>query len=251
VTAPLIGLTLFDVDEQTLVDNAKAAIQTQIPTWQPIEGNTEVVLVEASALLIATTMFTINQLGQSVLDNLVALQGVVRLPAVAAAGTVVVTAVASTIGTVTLPVGSTFRVYQVDGSSVDLVTTASATVTPVDTGPVTFTVQVLAPAGVFPNLIPAGTPAVLVDVLTWVDSAVTGALAGGADPESDAAFYGRAATWFAAQNRTLVTASHFTGWAGPRPWTGGPAWAGPRRAPWPGTSPWSWRRPAAGPARRR
>jgi uncharacterized phage protein gp47/JayE len=209
VTAPLINLTLFDVDEQTLVDNAKAAIQTQIPTWQPIEGNTEVVLIEASALLVATTMFTINQLGRSVLDNLVALQGVTRLPPAQAVGTVQVTCIASNIGTVTLPTGSTFRIYNVDGSSVDLVTTAAATVTPLDDSAVTFPAQVIAPAGVYPNLIPAGTDAVLVDVLTWVDSAVTGVLTGGADTEGDDAFYLRAATWFATQNRTLVLPAHF------------------------------------------
>jgi uncharacterized phage protein gp47/JayE len=208
VAQPIVDLQLFDVDEQTLVDNAIAAIQTLVPTFQPVEGNTEVVLVEASALLVATTMYTINQLGQSVLDNLVALQGVTRLPGAQAAGSVTVAMTATTVGAQILPAGSTFRVYNLDGSSVDLTSVAD---TPHDpTVSLTFPVQVQAAVqGTYPNLIPVGTPAVLVDVLTWVDSATTGALTGGADPETDDAFYLRAAVWFATQNHTLVLPVHF------------------------------------------
>ncbi len=208
MSSPIVNLTLFDQDEQVTVDNSVAAIETLIPGIQLIEGNTEMVLIEAAALQIGLTQYTINQLGQSVLDNIIALWGLPRLTAVAAEGTITVTIAASTIGVQTLPAGSIFRVYNSDGSSLDLVTTQDVTHNPTDS--LTFAAPVdVSTVGSYPNTLVSGTPCTLVNVLTWVDGAVIGSLTGGTDPETDAEFYPRAALFFQNQQQTLVLTPQF------------------------------------------
>ena len=208
MSAPIVNLNLFAMTEEQLVASMIAAIQTQLPMWTPVEGNTEVVLTEAAAVQVGVTLYTLNRLGRSVLDNLVALFGLTRNPATASTGTVTVTIAGATVGTRVLPAGSRFRIYFADGTSTDLLSLADVSGLPPT---MTFAVPVVADVpGAFPNSIPAGSSATLVDTVSWVDSAVTtGTFLGGSNTEADAQFYPRALGYFAAQNRTLVTVPQF------------------------------------------
>jgi uncharacterized phage protein gp47/JayE len=204
-----VDLTLHEVNENELVDAAQAAFQIAMPDWIPQEGATEVVLIESLALLIGQQVFALNQLPRIVLDGLIAIRGYARNTAVPAAGQIAVTMSAASIGTRILPVGARFRLPDDVGGTFDVLAAETTTLNPADA--LVGTVNVVAEVpGSAPNGTPPGTPALMVDTQTWIESAVVStALTGGADIEDDAEFYARVAAAFQASSTTLVTDTQF------------------------------------------
>ncbi|MBM9467266.1 baseplate J/gp47 family protein [Nakamurella leprariae] len=204
-----VDLTLHDVSERDLVQAAVDAIRVRIPDWVPQEGHVEVLLIEAAALLIGQYSYGLNEIPRKVLDGVIQLDGVSRLPAIAAGGTVQVTIASTTSGIKLLPWGSRFRVALGDGTSIDLISDEQVQINPANG--LTATVHVTAEyPGAAANGVPAGTAVQTVDVVQWVESAqLASALAGGADAESDAVFYARAAAIRRRRTDTLVTAENF------------------------------------------
>lgn len=203
-----VDLSLHDVDVDELVDRALVDAQTKLPEWTPREGNTEVVLTEALALIVAELVYAINRVPPLTLEGLLALFGVARGDGDPATGEVEFT-LADTFGH-TIPEGTTLRVTVTEtGEEVQFVTLDVLTISP---GNTTGSVGVQATEnGVSGNGLPAGTLLELVDAVPYVDQVeLTTATSGGSDLETDSEFYDRGALLLSRLVTTLVLDDHFT-----------------------------------------
>lgn len=204
-----VDLTLHQVNETDLVDAAVGSIKVRIPEWNPTEGATEVLLIEALALLIGQDVYALNRLPRVVLDGLLQLSGLRRSTPTQASGTVTVTVVSTASGTVSIPAGALFRVTPDNSDAFDV--QAAGAVSRATSDGYTFAVPVTAVLpGSRPTGVPAGTPVALVDYYSFVESsALTTGFTGGTDAEPDALFYPRAVAYLS-RPRSLVLAPHFT-----------------------------------------
>lgn len=207
-TSGYLGLTLYDANEQDLIDTGLTNAQAMLPEWEPREGNTEVVLLESLALVVAEVVFALNRLSDTTIDGVLALYGLTRDPGAPPTGRVEFT-LADDLGH-TIPAGTTVRAtVDSTGELVDLttdepleilagVTTGTVTVTGVD-------------VGVAGNGVPVGTVLELIDAVAYVDTVtLTIALAGGREVEDDPTFFNRGATLLSRLVSTLVLPDHFT-----------------------------------------
>lgn len=203
-----VNLTVHQVTETDLLDSSIASFQSRVPEWAPGEGDTEVVLMEAMAVIVGQDVYAINQIARVNFDGLIQLWGVSRQAGLKAAATVRGVIGGGATGGRVLPSATRFRVARGDGSTIDLLTTDPVTINPADA---TFTATVLAEnPGTFSNGLLPNTVAVPVVPLAWLDSATLfTATAGGTDLESDPQFYARAAMFFRAQTSMLGLAQHF------------------------------------------
>jgi hypothetical protein len=214
-------LAEFDVPElETLnllnagneVDYADAAItyiQSVMPEWVPRGGNTEVVLIEALAVMLGPEILSLQLLGPRVVEQLVGLMGTARSEGTEARGRAEFTVTNSSPVQV-IPAGTRLRL-DLDASleSVDLFTVEDLTIITTET--LTGQVNVVAEQiGSLPNGSPGGAPLSVVDNLPFIESAkLATAVLGGADLESDDRFNARAAAVLARQNSTLVHPEQF------------------------------------------
>lgn len=206
-----VDLTLYEPNENDLVDAAIASIRVRMPEWVPQEGHTEVLLIEAMALLIGQEVWALNRLPYVVMDALMAMDGLDRQPAVAGTAQLRITLTSTTGPTVNLPAGSRFRVRVDTAQSFDVLSVESVSITPANGLTTTVWVRADEPGARW-NGTPAGSPADVLDPLPWADRAeLASPLLGGADPESDADFYARGVAYRRRQTPTLVTADQFSG----------------------------------------
>lgn len=212
---------VFDVPElETLnllnagneVDWADAAvtyIQSVMPEWVPRGGNTEVVLIEALAVMLGPEILSLQLLGPRVVEQLVGLMGTERSEGTEARGRAEFTVTNSSPVQV-IPAGTRLRL-SLDASldTVDLFTVEDLTI--ITSESLTGQVNVVAEQiGSLPNGSPGGAPLSVVDNLPFIESAkLASALLGGADLEADATFNARAAATLARQNSTLVHEEQF------------------------------------------
>jgi hypothetical protein len=211
VTSPdlqgYVDLELYDTSPGVLVDRALLDAQTKLPDWQPRDGNTEVVVLEAQAVITSELGYGINRVPSAVLDGLLALYGVERSPGVAATATVTFTLTAP-LGYV-LPAGTTVRlglggeVEPLDFTTdVDVSLTAGTTVTAA--------VTATRPTD-DANGTPAGTALVVVSAVPEIDTATLATdVAGGTGPEDDIGYRNRGAQRLRRLVSTLVLPEHFT-----------------------------------------
>jgi len=206
--ATLVTATIHDVTENELVDAAIAAFQTWVPDWRPAEGQTEVMLLQAMAVIAGQTIYATNQMPEKVLGDLLAMNGVWRTPAVAATALIAIKADPSLPSERTLPAGTQFRAVVSPGVSYDFALE----------GPATFTTDALTQfgtaraviAGDEPNGIPAGFDVDLLDGVSWIESAeIVNEVVGGVNVEAFTAFLTRGAARLRRHSTTLVTADHF------------------------------------------
>jgi uncharacterized phage protein gp47/JayE len=203
-----VDLSLYDVDEQELVDRALADAATKLPEWQPREGNTEVALIEAQALQVSETAYALNRLPAIVLQALLVLYNVERDPGTATSGRVAFT-LSDTNGHV-VPAGTRLRAtVSTTGEVVDLVTVEPLEVlSPASVGQVDVKATEAGDAG---NGLAAGAVLELVDAVSYVNRVeLVAALAGGRDPETDEQLYDRGALLLSRLVSTLVLPAHFT-----------------------------------------
>jgi hypothetical protein len=214
-------LAEFDVPElETLnllnagneVDYADAAItyiQSVMPEWVPRGGNTEVVLIEALAVMLGPEILSLQLLGPRVVEQLVGLMGTARSEGTEARGRAEFT-VTNSAPVQVIPAGTRLRL-DLDASleSVDLFTVEDLTIITTET--LTGQVNVVAEQiGSLPNGSPGGAPLSVVDNLPFIESAkLATAVLGGADLEPDDRFNARAAAVLARQNSTLVHPPQF------------------------------------------
>jgi len=199
--------TLYDADEQVLVDRALTHAQTKLPEWTPREGNTEVVLTESLALLVAELVFAINRLPEQTLEGLLLLYGLARDPGEPSTGTARFT-LADSLG-FTIPLGTELRATISDtAEEIDFTTTVSVAVDP---GATTADVPIQGVEnGIGANGLPAGTVLQILDAVPYVESAITvGIVTGGREPEGDSDFYNRGAAMLSRLTSTLVLPAQF------------------------------------------
>jgi hypothetical protein len=195
--------------EVDLVDAAVTHIQSVMPEWVPRGGNTELVLLEALAIMLGPEILSLQLVGPRVTEQLVGLMGTVRSEGVEARGRVEFTVTNSNPVQV-IPAGTRLRLaLDTSIETVDLFTTEDLSIITSET--LTGQVNVIADRiGSMPNGSPNGAPLAVVDNLPFIESAaLAAALLGGLDEEDDDVFNGRAAATLARQNSTLVHPEQF------------------------------------------
>ena len=195
--------------ESDLVEAAVTHIQSVLPDWEPQQGNTEVVLLQALALMLGPEIMAIQMLGDRVIEGVMSLYGVTRSAGTAATGRVQFT-VTNSNPTQVIPLGSRLRlIVGSTGETVDLLTTEELQI--ITSEALTGEVNVIAElVGDTSNGMPAGTSVSTVTALPFVESAVLALpMGGGAGEESDGSFFGRAASTLARQVSTLVQPQQF------------------------------------------
>lgn len=199
-------LALFDVQPSDLVNRALLDAAVKLPDWQPRDGNTEVVLLEALSLIAAEVVYAVNRLPGGVVMTLQTLYGITRGVGTAPSADVTFT-VSDAFGHL-IPAGTVFRLtYGSDvvdfATDVDLPIAAGSS-----TGTVAATGQSLTAAV---NGVAAGTVLQLVTAIPAVDTVELATdVAAGSDPESDADWRDRTIQRFTRLNDTLVQPDHFT-----------------------------------------
>jgi hypothetical protein len=203
-----LRLTEFGT-EIDLVDAGVTHIQAVMPEWIPRGGNTEMVLLESLAIMLGPEILSLQLLGPRVVEQIMGLYGTTRSEGIAATGRVVFT-VTNSNPTQVIPAGTRLRLV-LDSSvgSVDLFTVEDLNIITSET--LTGQVDVVADTlGSLPNGSPSGSALAVVDNLPFIASAaLSAAMLGGADPETDDVFFGRAASVLARQTSTLVKPEQF------------------------------------------
>lgn len=211
VDAPeLESLRLLEYgSEYDLVEAATAYAKAALPEWEPRAGNTEVVLMEALALMLGPAILGLQMLGPVVTEQLMKLYGVERDQGQAATSRVRFT-VNDANPTQTVPAATRLRLTVAStGETVDVLTVEELNIITSET--LTGEVDViLDETGIIANGTPPGVPLDVVDNLPFIDSVVLAApVDGGTELESDASFNARAASTFGRFASTLVYAEHF------------------------------------------
>lgn len=200
--AAYVGLELLDTDAQTLLETALANLAVSFPDWTPREGNTEVVLLEETALMVEDTVYAINALPDGIAEVLLRLFGLDRSVGTPATADVQF-ALADTAGH-TIPAGTTVRVNRgANLDPVDFTTDADLVITAgSSTGTAAVTATTLGTAG---NGHPDGTLLELLDAIGYVNTVtLDGSTGGGAEAEDGSAFLDRGIPLLSRLTTTLV-----------------------------------------------
>lgn len=201
-----INLVVDDRDPQAIFDASLAKYLALAPNTAVRNGSVEAILLEAIATATADGIYATNRFITKAVEGILGLYGVPRFPGASASG--VVTLTLGSTRTLTVTAGQ--RLLE-PATGLVLLVTADATVT-------AGTSLVLAVATADPggagNAIIVGTPIDLLDAIPYVASAaVTTALTGGADAETDTAYIDRASTVLARVTSSLVLPTHFIAYA--------------------------------------
>ena len=211
---PAVQLALHPIGELDMVDAAVTSLQRRIPEWSPREGDTEIVLIEALAIIAGQNAYALNQLPAVVLAGVLELQGVERQPAAAATCTLRFTLTTGSTTARVLPAGTRFRMPLADGSGTgDFLSTDPVTINPAD-GMSGFVTVRADTTGTRYSGVLANTRVQVVDPVSWIESAVTYTpTVGGSDGETDAAFFARGAAYLRSQTSALVLPKQFEAFA--------------------------------------
>lgn len=202
----LVPITLVDLTEQDLVDIALTDAAVKLPEWEPREGNTEVVLLEAQALITAELVYALNLLPDSVLEAVIGLYGLERdLGAPPAASFQFATSAATET---VVPAGTRVRITYNTDDALDFLTNTDLLIPAGGTATVTATAEENTDEL---NGSPTGITVELVDAILAVDTVtLTGNITGGRLLEESPAYRQRGANLFARLTSSLVLPSHFT-----------------------------------------
>lgn len=195
--------------EADMVGAATSFMQAALPEWEPRAGNTEVVLMEALALMLGVEVLALQMVPSQLLEQLLALYGVSRDPGAGATARVKFTVTASSPIQV-IPEGTLLR-YEMEetAETFDFYTTTALEIVTSETleGYATIMAEEI---GSELNGLPPGTELELVDTLYFVESVFTDQeMQGGRDEELDDPYYARASSVLARLTSTLVLPEHF------------------------------------------
>lgn len=201
-----VDLTLFDRTVQDIFDELIASMLVQFPDWVPLEGHTEVVLLETFAEEIWRLEQAANRIPAATFEGIMRLLQILRDPG---AGPVLPVRfnVADTVGHL-IVAGTRLRFTSSDGLTVldaltdtDLVIAAGATFG-------TTTATATSPTAAL-NGGTTGT-LFLVDTFPFVDTVVlNGTINGGRDVEDSTTYLNRGANRLARLTSTLVEGQQF------------------------------------------
>jgi len=202
-----VDLTLDDRDPQALFEAFLADATSRFPDWSPREGDTEVVIAQSYAVVIAELIVAVNRLPGALLEAL--LGGLFELPRDSGAPpTGTITFTASDAAGHLLPAGTRLGYLQGDGTLATFTTDLDALIPPAST---TGTAAVTGDTfGATLNGLAAGTPLQVLDAVAWLDAVdLEAVLAGGRDPETSQSYLTRGAELLATLTTTLVRPSQF------------------------------------------
>lgn len=204
-----VDLTVFDQDPQSLFEISRDYMQFIFPNYNPVETNTEVVLMEALALMVAQSVFAINRVPGAVVEVLLRLFGIVRDTGHAP----VVTLNFNMINNAgyTIPAGTEVSYFV--GSIV--ITFATDEDLLIANGDSSGTVDATGNLNTsFFNGTPSNTQFTLTTSIANVDSVFsTTPIADGAEPEDTDTYFDRGIETLSRLTETLVLPSHFTAFA--------------------------------------
>lgn len=196
-------------EEPALLEAMVGAFKAVAPEWDAKVGSTEMLLLEGFATTLGLEIMALRMVDGEMVESLMGLYGVTRDPGLPATGKARLVALPGT-PTVTVPEGTILR-YVVPGldETVDLETLETATI--ITSTSLTATVAVRATdLGTTGNGTPAGSELFAVGDFATLDRAeVAETITGGADPEDDDSFLGRAAAVLSRQTSSLVLPEHF------------------------------------------
>ena len=203
----IIDLSLYDKNPSDIADTAQALLRSRIPDWSPASTNVEVMLIEAMALEVSETIFSLNRLPQTMIYALLAMYGVDKYPGTAPECDFVFWAYDS--GGYTIPEGTEVALQLPSGEFLSFYTEADSEIDIGDTSVIITAVAREYTSAA--NGIPASTQAVLVDAVAGIESVYTDTeITNGADPETMEAWAARGALILQRLVDTLVLAPHFT-----------------------------------------
>jgi uncharacterized phage protein gp47/JayE len=206
--------------EPDLVNAGVAYATAVLPEWQPRAGNTEMVLMEALAVMLGPEILAVQMLPGQIIEQLMTLYGVTREDGNPVTGRVHVN-VTNSAPIQVIPAGTRLRLTLAEtAETVDFLTTDELQIITSEslTGQVDVYAEFLGTVG---NFTPADTVLDMVDSLPFVESVKTATvLSGGAGPENDSIFQGRAAATLARLTSTLVLPESFQYAAASRPEVG-------------------------------
>lgn len=246
---PLIFVDPSSEDE--LVQVAVDRMRISIPEWVPDASQTEMVLLEALAVMVGMEVFAVNQLPQTMLEQLLTLYGISRSEGTPPRA-VVEFGVNESSPVQTIPAGTRVRFTLEDtGETFDLITDEELSINTSETLADTVTATGEEPGSSINGVHSLDLD--VVDPLHFVEHArLHSPLTGGTDPEDDENLWDRGSTVLARQVGTLVLTEHFqlaaltdprVGWGEcflapqPRPTRHGVGWARVRVRPRPGRGP--------------
>lgn len=206
-TTPYVDLRINDKDPQDVFEAAKNELMTVLPQWTPRESNVETLLLEALALEVSESIFSLNRLPSAITEVLLKLFDIQRSIGSPPQATIKFTMIGTTGYTV--PVGTRARL-----------------VLPGDLDPIVFTTNIeltIAPGSTFgtvaatgdrytadANGVVSGTVLELMDSILYVETVSLDAdVTDGTDPESDEDYFARAVARFGRLSDALVLPSHF------------------------------------------
>jgi len=203
-----IDLRIFDRSDQDLIDTALAAAQVNLPEWQPVEGHTEVLLIEALALELSEAIVAVNRLPGALLEALLRFAGVSRDFGAAPVATATVVC-ADALGH-DIPGGTRIYAPTADGSGVVVMLVEPPGLT-IAAGASSGSVNLIADTYTSAaNGVPSGTLLATVSPLPFIETVqLTTAIADGRDPETDTAWRDRGVNRLARLTEALVLPSHF------------------------------------------
>lgn len=202
-----VDLRPFDMDDQSLIATAIAAMKLNLPGWIPREGNTEILIVESVALEVAEGIVAINRLPGAVVAAILLMAGVDR-----DFGAAPIASATFTLGDTnghTIPGGTRLYLTLADGTSVVfLVEPPGLTIAP---GGNTGTVSIIGDTFTSDaNGIPIGTTLVLADPVPFVEHVqLASAVADGRTMETDDEWRDRGVARLSRLSDALVIPRHF------------------------------------------
>jgi uncharacterized phage protein gp47/JayE len=204
-----VSLQLFDKDPQDLINSALGQLAVDLPAWQPREGNTEMLILEALALENAELILAINRLPAAIMQALLLLFGIP--PSIGTQPTALVQFnLADTSGHL-IPIGTRVQLA-LPATSVGVLTLSTNTdlLVPMGSqiGIVLCTGDLYTDAA---NGSAVGTNVVIIDQVSFADSAeLATAPSGGTDPETSATWLQRASNALSRLSNALVLPQHFS-----------------------------------------
>lgn len=201
-----VDLTLYDKTPEDIYEAALQTLQSRIPDWIPTETNIEAMLLEALAVEVGESVFTLNRIPESMVRVLLSLYGIELDPGQPPSVTLEFTA-QDTDGYV-IPAGTEVAILMSDGEYMQFFTDESLTI-PAET--LTGTVTATATDNTdIANGIAIGTNAELADAVVGVESVETYSVVGGGKlPESLASWTARGVQRLQRLVDTLVIPQHF------------------------------------------
>lgn len=211
-TTPYVDLTVYDKDLQEIFQAALLYARNNLTDWNAKETNTEVVILEALALMVSESVFAINRLPNTVLEILLKLFGLTRSTGTFPTFTATFTIQSGATLPVTIPAG--FEVIYDLGDGLDFAVfslDSDVTISSGTTGSGTFTGNLRTARY---NDVPSNTAFTIINPLYYLTSVVTStAISGGAGAETDSQYFERTTTRLARLSEALVIPRHFSNYA--------------------------------------